>query len=335
MADYWTECILAAERCLLHTIGFEMGVQHPHKTMYKLFGKKVEDQGVRMKILNMATGFINDSQHTTLCLQFSPEKIGLSAIKMCVALHKVAFDDKAEAAAAGIELTEEEFESISSQIMECYEPVRKKDAPGKAATAGGKAALTSMSKPTGTATTTSTATATVTTTTALAGVVSTQLEATSAEKRLHGASAAAPADAAARAAPAVMPPAVAAPALSKQVPPFLPRQESSIEEGEIRPAATAPDAASLPRAEEREEGECEEGELPPMEEGELAPAKLAGILTPSPVTPVPTPTGPQRDGKHHSNGHGHGSAVVGVKRAAESAMGAEREAKRVAAAPHM
>lgn len=92
------ERILLLERVILHTIGFELSIDHPYKFcvdhIRKLVDKKLvkykttptglsSDQ-VKRKMMNELVQYsmscANDSMHTSLCLQFSPQLIATACV---------------------------------------------------------------------------------------------------------------------------------------------------------------------------------------------------------------------------------------------------------------
>lgn len=96
------ERVLLLERVILHTIGFELSIDHPYKflveqikqlvqsrkLMYKnappagISSQQQQQQHMMNEMVQLAMNFANDSMHTCLCLQFDPKKIAM----MCVYL---------------------------------------------------------------------------------------------------------------------------------------------------------------------------------------------------------------------------------------------------------
>jgi cyclin T len=91
------ERILLLERVILHTIGFELSIDHPYKFMVEQIKKMVQRRQLeytnpvdgptaqimgRMlnEMVQYAMNFANDSMHTSLCLQFEPHKIATACV---------------------------------------------------------------------------------------------------------------------------------------------------------------------------------------------------------------------------------------------------------------
>jgi hypothetical protein len=101
------ERILLLERVILHTIGFELSVDHPYKFLveqikklihtrqleYMTPPKNLTSPQVMAKMLNelvqYSMNFANDSVHTSLCLQFSPQLIATSCVYLAGHFAKV------------------------------------------------------------------------------------------------------------------------------------------------------------------------------------------------------------------------------------------------------
>lgn len=129
--------VLLLERVILHTIGFELSVNHP----YIYFGKiksiiasrqlqyiqsssssstsSVAEEPGKMfnQLTQYSMNFANDSMHTSLCLQFPPETIAHVCIYLSGQFCKMKpTDDKQWLDILGISM--EELTSIGLQIME-------------------------------------------------------------------------------------------------------------------------------------------------------------------------------------------------------------------------
>mmetsp|Transcript_3497 Transcript_3497/g.6959 ORF Transcript_3497/g.6959 Transcript_3497/m.6959 type:complete len:310 (-) Transcript_3497:140-1069(-) len=100
------ERVLLMERVILHTIGFELSIDHPYpfilEQISKLVnGKKVEPRnaaaGTNPSVFTKLTGdwkqyamnFANDSMQTSLCLQFPPQKIASAMVFLAALFIKV------------------------------------------------------------------------------------------------------------------------------------------------------------------------------------------------------------------------------------------------------
>jgi hypothetical protein len=101
------ERILLLERVILHTIGFELSVDHPYKFLVEQIKKLIHTRQleyitppknltssqIMSKMLNelvqYSMNFANDSVHTSLCLQFSPQLIATSCVYLAGHFAKV------------------------------------------------------------------------------------------------------------------------------------------------------------------------------------------------------------------------------------------------------
>lgn len=101
------ERILLLERVILHTIGFELSVDHPYKFLVEQIKKLIHTRQleyrtpprnlappqIMSKMLNelvqYSMNFANDSVHTSLCLQFSPPLIATSCVYLAGHFAKV------------------------------------------------------------------------------------------------------------------------------------------------------------------------------------------------------------------------------------------------------
>jgi cyclin T len=96
------ERILLLERVVLHTIGFELSIDHPYKflveTIKKLINKRaveyVAPNKLRDKMMHelvqYSMNFANDSMHTSLCLQFDASQIATACVYLGGQFSKVA-----------------------------------------------------------------------------------------------------------------------------------------------------------------------------------------------------------------------------------------------------
>lgn len=96
------ERVLLLERVILHTIGFELSIDHPYKFLveqikhlvqnkkltYKDASAKASQQQQQMmnEMVQLAMNFANDSMHTSLCLQFDPKKIAMTCVYLAAQL---------------------------------------------------------------------------------------------------------------------------------------------------------------------------------------------------------------------------------------------------------
>ena len=97
------ERILLLERVILHTIGFELSIDHPYKFLVEQIKSLVKKRelefiqpdptGTPEKMMNemvqYAMNFANDSMHTSLCLQFDPQLIATACVYLAAQFAKV------------------------------------------------------------------------------------------------------------------------------------------------------------------------------------------------------------------------------------------------------
>jgi len=104
------ERILLLERVILHTIGFELSIDHPYKFLVEQIKKLVQRRQLEYtkntsssqqisasqvynKMMNemvqYAMNFSNDSMHSSLCLQFEPHKIATATVYLAGHFSKV------------------------------------------------------------------------------------------------------------------------------------------------------------------------------------------------------------------------------------------------------
>lgn len=146
------ERVLLLERVILHTIGFELSIDHPFKFLIdcaqglskkrlleynptkkeKLVGKDGQPLGkpqqnaqLVQELAQNAMNFANDSLHTSLCLQFSAQQIAMA----CVYLSGKYSGVGPIGGKTWLELLDgisvEELTSISVQILELVQPNRR------------------------------------------------------------------------------------------------------------------------------------------------------------------------------------------------------------------
>lgn len=87
-----TEEMMTLERILLHTIKFDLEVEHPYNFLVKYAKSLNENVKKLQKMVQMAWNFVNDSLSTTVCLQWEPEIIAVAVIHL--ACKVVKFDVK-------------------------------------------------------------------------------------------------------------------------------------------------------------------------------------------------------------------------------------------------
>ena len=74
------ENVLTSERALLHTLAFDLRVDHPHQFLVAI----KNNLGMNPRYLQTAWNFVNDSLHTDLCLQFPPRTVAAAASYMAL-----------------------------------------------------------------------------------------------------------------------------------------------------------------------------------------------------------------------------------------------------------
>lgn len=145
------ERVLLLERVILHTIGFELSIDHPFKFLIdcvqslskkrlleyspakkekmiekvgQSMGKPAQNAQLVQELAQNAMNFANDSLHTTLCLQFTAQQIAMA----CVYLSGKYSGIGPVGGKSWFELLDgisiEELTSISVQILELVQPKR-------------------------------------------------------------------------------------------------------------------------------------------------------------------------------------------------------------------
>jgi len=74
--------VIIAERVLLHSVGFELQIEHPYDFVRKEMSsiKNYIPESLRKDVYQQAVNFINDSFRTTLCLQYTQHDMALTSI---------------------------------------------------------------------------------------------------------------------------------------------------------------------------------------------------------------------------------------------------------------
>lgn len=102
------ERILLLERVILHTIGFELSIDHPYKFFVEQIKRLIHNRQLRYKALptggppdkttntklmnemvQNSMSLANDSMHTSLCLQFTPQAIATAVVYLAAQFAKV------------------------------------------------------------------------------------------------------------------------------------------------------------------------------------------------------------------------------------------------------
>jgi cyclin T len=132
------ERTLLLERVILHTIGFELSIDHPHKFIGEFAGKLVATKQIefiqppenqskiheRMKavLVQNAISLANDSMQTYLCLQYPPKQIAAAVVYMSAQMNKMKTTTNSKSFLDVlndfVELDLESLVSIVKQILE-------------------------------------------------------------------------------------------------------------------------------------------------------------------------------------------------------------------------
>ena len=125
--------ILKCERLLLHTLSFDLCVEHPYKflidTVKSLHHGGAIEESVKKELGQRAVCFLNDSLRTSLCLQFAPNKVGGA----CIYLAAAFLDVRVAPAQAvrwdkALDINEVELAVIVEQLMSQYSEQIRVDA---------------------------------------------------------------------------------------------------------------------------------------------------------------------------------------------------------------
>ncbi|KAJ1258622.1 hypothetical protein BS78_10G090100 [Paspalum vaginatum] len=113
------ELILLGERVVLVTLGFDLNIHHPYKTLVEAIKKFRVAQNA---LAQVAWNFVNDGLRTSLCLQFKPHHIAAGAIFLAAKFLKVKLPSDGEKVWwQEFDVTPRHLEEISNQILELYE----------------------------------------------------------------------------------------------------------------------------------------------------------------------------------------------------------------------
>ncbi|OEU21456.1 cyclin-like protein, partial [Fragilariopsis cylindrus CCMP1102] len=74
------ERILLLERIILHTIGFELSIDHPYKFFVDMIKKLIIMSKMMNELVQYSMSTANDSYQTSLCLQFGPKEIATACV---------------------------------------------------------------------------------------------------------------------------------------------------------------------------------------------------------------------------------------------------------------
>lgn len=114
--------VLTGEKFVLSTLGFDLEIEHPYKTVSDWVKRSVKVESDAKRLSQAAFNFVNDSLRSSLCLQFKPSQIAAAAIYLGsrVANVKLPWDGEKvwwqEFSVTKLELCE-----ISNQTISIYE----------------------------------------------------------------------------------------------------------------------------------------------------------------------------------------------------------------------
>lgn len=121
------ELVLAGERLVLTTLGFDLNIHHPYKPLVAAI-KRFKAQKT---LAQVAWNFVNDSLRTSLCLQFKPHHIAAGAIFLAAKFLKVNLPEEGDKVWwQGFDVTPRQLEEVSNQMLELYEQNRTNGATG-------------------------------------------------------------------------------------------------------------------------------------------------------------------------------------------------------------
>ncbi|KAI9086954.1 hypothetical protein K1719_031115 [Acacia pycnantha] len=116
------ELILAGERVVLQTLGFDFNLHHPYKPLVEAIKKFKVAQNA---LAQVAWNFVNDGLRTCLCLQFQPHHIAAGAIFLAAKFLKVKLPSDGEKVWwQEFDVTPRQLEEVSNQMLELYEQNR-------------------------------------------------------------------------------------------------------------------------------------------------------------------------------------------------------------------
>ena len=140
------ERVLLMERVILHTIGFELSIDHPYKffvdqikrltqtrqLVYKTPLPNLSTNQTYQKMMNelvqYSMSFANDSMHTSLCLQFTPQLIATAVVYLACQFSKIVPQSGSTWSKA---LGEPEIESLASICIQILDLIAERK-PGEA-----------------------------------------------------------------------------------------------------------------------------------------------------------------------------------------------------------
>jgi len=141
------ERILLLERVILHTIGFELSIDHPYKFFVEQIRRLINARRVRYKktppgnfksvqeiyakmtneLVQYSMSLANDSYQTSLCLQFSPQQIATACVYLACQLSGVEPIDGADWKTTLGNPDIDDLFSISVQILDLISEKKASD----------------------------------------------------------------------------------------------------------------------------------------------------------------------------------------------------------------
>jgi len=118
--------ILKCERILLHTMAFDLYVEHPFRYLIETVktihhAGLLRDQEERKKVAQIAVKLVNDSMRTNLCLQYQPQQIASAVIFLASMYLKVDIPDKDMLRwMEKLKLEMGELADLCEQVMQVY-----------------------------------------------------------------------------------------------------------------------------------------------------------------------------------------------------------------------
>jgi len=128
------ERILLLERVILHTIAFELSIDHPYKFLVDQCKKlnqgrdieyidpskssSVSSSQMIQELVQYSMSFANDSMHTSLCLQFSANTIAMACVYMSAKYCRIRPTKVNNDWCFLLNISIDSLVSISEQIME-------------------------------------------------------------------------------------------------------------------------------------------------------------------------------------------------------------------------
>jgi hypothetical protein len=124
------ECLLTSERVLLHTVAFELSIEHPYTFLLPMVKKVSTDKMLSKELIQTSWNFVNDSYGTNLCLQFKPRDIAAAMVYLSIKYVKLSkpetnIGDSTEWLPQ-LQLRDDNAKGICWQLMELYQSKKQK-----------------------------------------------------------------------------------------------------------------------------------------------------------------------------------------------------------------